>query len=244
MEGFFSMIQKNPHRKECPTVFTKEKEEIRQVQPRETLWGGGIRGLTPARLTTAWLMAENPLMVVAGTSYKATEVRDQSFELQQEAVANLRGNRKLTKAKMQDALASLRPTADQTKVIAGILYSLKQIQTICFDEDKKTAWTMPEDLRAWSPSYRTLWVDSRCERMIDWTQTQEPRLGAWISAREDEGWTFDWPIADGSFDWMKQELASRGLSPAKPAEMGAKPKKEDYARALGRSQAIQKLMEN
>ncbi len=244
MEAFFSMIQRNPHRKECPTPFTKEKEELRAVQPREHLWGGGVRGLTPARLTTAWLMLDNPLMVVAGTSYKATEVRDRTFELQQEAVANVRGNRKLTKAKMQEALASLRPTEDQTKIIAGILLAVKQIQTVCFDDVTKKVWTMPEDLRAWSPNFKTLWVDARCERMIDWSQSQEPRLGAWISDREDEGWTFQWPVADGTFEWIKQELASRGLSPAQPAEFGAKPKKEDYARALGRAQAIQKLMEN
>lgn len=238
------MIQRNPHRKECPTPFTKEKEELRLIKPRETLWNGGIRGLTPARLTTAWLMAENPLMVVAGTAYKSTEVRDRSFELQQEAVENLRGNRKLSKAKIQDALASLRVTEDQTKIIAGVLLALKQIQTVCFDETKKVVWTMPEDLRAWSPNRKTLWVDNRCERMLDWSETEEPRLGAWISDREEEGWTISWPIAEGTFDAIKQDLTARGFGPRQPQEFGAKPKKEDWAYALGRAQAIQKLMEH
>jgi hypothetical protein len=183
-------------------------------------------------------MSEDPMMAIAGPGYAATEVRDRSFELQSEALSNLRGNRKLTKAKMGDALSSLKPTVDQTKVIAGVLYALKQIQTVCYDEETKTVWTVPEDLCAWSRGQKTLWVDARCENMLDLPDGMT--LGRWISDREEEGWKIEWPVADGTFEEIKAKVSARGITP-KPAEFGAKVKKEDWARCLGRMEAIEHL---
>lgn len=239
MQDFFSVISKNPHSKECPTHFTREKEELRQLKPKEQLWGADVRSMSPARLTTAWLMLEDPLMIMAGSGYKSTEVRDRTFELQKEAMANLRGNRKLTKVKMGDALSSLKPTTDQTKVIALILFHLKQIQTVCFDDVEKKVWTVPEDLRAWSSERKTLWVDSRCERFLDW-QESVPNFGSWVAERESEGWVIEWPVAEGSLEEMKEKMAPLGIVP-KPAEVGAKVKKDDWARCVGRWEAIQHL---
>ncbi len=180
------------------------------------------------------------MMVIAGPGYAATEVRDRSFELQAEALSNLRGNRKLTKAKMGDALSALKPTVDQTKVLAAILYALKQIQTVCYDEETKTVWTVPEDLRAWSRGQKTLWVDARCENMLEWPLDISLPLGRWISDREEEGWKIDWPVAEGTFEEIKAKVGTRGITP-KAAEFGAKVKKEDWARCLGRMEAIEHL---
>jgi hypothetical protein len=236
MQDFLKTIEKNPFRHNCVAAFAKEKAELRTS--KEGIWGAVVRHLTPARLTTAWRMSEDPLMMIAGSGYAATEVRDRSFELQTEALNNLRGNRKLTKAKMSDALSSLKPTVDQTKVIAGVLYALKQIQTVCYDEETKTVWTVPEDLRAWSRGQKTLWVDSRCENMLDLPETMH--LGRWISDREEEGWKIDWPVAEGTFDEIKAKVNARGIVP-KAAEFGAKVKKDDWARCLGRIEAVEHL---
>ncbi len=238
MQDFLKSIEKNPFRNSCITAFAKEKVPFGRFVSKETLWGGEVRSITPARLTTAWRMSEDPMMAIAGPGYAATEVRDRSFELQSEALSNLRGNRKLTKAKMGDALSSLKPTVDQTKVIAGILYALKQIQTVCYDEEAKTVWTVPEDLCAWSRGQKTLWVDARCENMLDLPDGMT--LGRWISDREEEGWKIEWPIADGTFEEIKAKVSARGITP-KPAEFGAKVKKEDWARCLGRMEAIEHL---
>jgi len=247
IQDFLKTIEKNPFRHNCVADFAKEN--IRTS--KEGIWGAVVRHLTPARLTTAWRMSEDPLMMIAGVGYAATEVRDRSFELQNEALNNLRGNRKLTKAKMGDALSALKPTVDQTKVIAGILYALKQIQTVCYDEETKTVWTVPEDLRAWSRGQKTLWVDSRCENMLEWPETMvmnsgrcsevlSMSLGRWISDREEEGWKIDWPIAEGTFDEIKAKVNARGIVP-KAAEFGAKVKKDDWARCLGRMEAVEHL---
>jgi hypothetical protein len=239
MDALFAAIDKNEFRKECVTPFTKQDAEKRRLTAKDTLYGSTVRVVSPPRLTTAWLMTEDPLMVIAGDGYRSTEVRDKSFALQEEALANLRGNRKLTKAKMGDALSSLRPNEDQTKVIARILLALKQIQTVCFDEMKKTVWTMPEDLRAWSTSLRTIWIDGRCERMLDFSEGAPIHLGRWLADRDADGWTIDWPVSEESYEDMKRIVGERALT-VRPLE-GTKPKKDDYARTLGRVYAIQHL---
>lgn len=236
MDALFSVIRDHPFGNHCVAAFSKETREIRQIRGdgAEMLWGGQVRLLRPSRLTTAWLLGEDPLMVLAGDGYRATEVRDKTFALQQEASTGLKGNRRFSKAKVADALASLKPSEDQTKIVAMVLYALRQIQTVCFDESKKTFWTVPEDLRVWSKNRRTIWVDGRCERMLEFEES--PRIGLWISQREAEGWMVPWPIADGSYEEIKEKMRGQ---PGEPKIKGAK--KADWAAALGRLEAVEHL---
>jgi hypothetical protein len=232
-------IDKNPFKNSCPTPFTQKKRDMITLTKTDTQWGASKRPLDPPRLTTAWLSLEDPLMVIAGPNYRATEVRDKSFALQEEALSVLRGNRKLTKAKMGDALSSMKPNEDQTKVIARILLALKHVQTVCYNEEKKTVWTMPEDLRAWSTSLRTIWIDNRAEHFLDFSDSPPLGLGAWLSEREDDGWKIEWPVSEESYEDMKRIALEKGIT-VRPLE-GTKPKKDDFARVLGRHYAIQHL---
>jgi hypothetical protein len=242
MDQLLATISKNPFREECVARYTKEKEELRKLVPKEYLWGGGIRNLTPSRLTTAWLTLEDPLMILAGAGYRQTEVRDHTFALQQEAASNLKGNRKLPKAKVAEALACLRPTEDQSKIVAAVLLALKQIQTVCFNEEKKTVWTMPEDFRAWSPGYKTLWVDAKCEKMLEFDETAEPKLGHWLEEREREGWTIPWPQAEGTLEELKAKMQEEfSHIHVAPGEVGKKVRKEDFMRVVGRCEAVRHL---
>jgi hypothetical protein len=243
MEALLTVIREHPFGKACVAPFSKEDQEIRQLRrsgsgEADTLWGGHVRSLAPPRLTTAWLLGEDPLMALAGSGYRNTEVRDKTFALQEEAAQQLRGNRRLPKAKVADALAALKPTVDQTKIVAAVLYALRQIQTVCFDEAGKTLWTVPEDLRVWSRSRRTLWVDARCERMLEWQDTDAapPPFGLWLSQREAEGWTIPWPEAEDTFEELKEKMRGQ---PGEPKGKGFK--KVDWARALGRLEAIEHL---
>ena len=189
LSELFAAIDKNPFKNSCPPLYNQAKKEMITLKNPLTQWSSVKRQLDPPRLTTAWLCVEDPLMLIAGAGYRATEVRDKTFALQGEALSVLRGNRKLTKAKMGDALSSLKPTEDQTKVIARILLALKHIQTVCYDESKKTVWTMPEDLTAWSTSLRTIWIDSRSENYLDFSESPTIHLGQWLSDRELEAGT-------------------------------------------------------
>lgn len=240
MNNLLETIAKNPFAKECVPHFSKEKAEIRALEPKEKLWGGGIRSLTPNRLTTAWLHLEDPLMILGGLSYRQTEVRNKTFEMQVEASMNLRGNRKLTKAKVASALSnvSARMSEEEMKVVAGVLYALKKVQTICFNEDTKRFWTMPEDLRVWS-AIDTIWIDERCERMLEWEENP-PKFAHWIANRENEGWTVPWASYDGTMEEIKQRMED--LAVPTPTFIGRKAKKEDLAKVLGKAEAIKHLL--
>ena len=215
-------------------MFTREI----QMNPKNTLWGGELRTLTPAKLMTAFNYLKDPLMVLAGQAYVSTQVRDTSFQLQEKAVNSIRGNRKLTKASMAEALSAMNPTVEQTKKVAMILYEIYEVKTVCFDSDAKTLWTVPEDLRRWS-SGPAIWIDSRCEQMIDWSSTaaKEVNMGEWLSDREDDGWAITWPMAEGSFEEIKQKVIGRNVVPRV-----AKPKKDDWARTLGKCEAIEHFL--
>lgn len=242
MDEFFKFVDKHPFGKKCPPPLTKEiKDSVLEGGggPGEGMWGCAVRRLVPAKLLTAWCSLDDPLMSVGGAGYKAKTVREVSFELQKEAASGLRGNRKLTKAKVGEAFGAMNPNEDQTKILAQALYILKQIQTVCFNEETKTVWTVPEDLRAWSGGLRTVWVDGRCEKMLE--SGPSGGVGLWLSQREAEGWTVPWPVADGSLEEIKATMTERDYPAPKPAFGQTKLKKEDWAKALGRSEAVTHL---
>jgi hypothetical protein len=243
MNDFLKSIEKNSFRESCVASLTKENKELRIFDGKGTLWGAIVRDVEPTRLTTGWLMMEDPLMIFAGSGYKSTEVRDKTFELQQEAskTGALKGNRKLTKVKVAEALSSLKCTEEQTKVIAAVLYTLRNIQTVCFDEEKKSVWTYPEDLRVWSKEKKTLWMDAKTEKYLDWSG-KEIQFGLWLQERESEGWSVCWPISDGLMEEMKAKMASEFPEMIVHAADSKKVRKDDYARTLGRCEAIRNLV--
>jgi hypothetical protein len=61
------------------------------------------------------------------------------------------------------------------------------------------------------------------------------QLGTWVSNRELEKWRIQWPVADGTLEDLKGRMnLGMGLRIEKP-------KKADYAAAVGRAEAIQTL---
>lgn len=228
MEELLAAIDNNPFCKECVAPFTKDRVMV----SKDCLWGSPILRVNPSRLITAWIMSKDPLMTVAGEGYRNSEVRDKTFELQAEAQL-IRGNRKLTKAKVSDALGTLKPTEDQTKIIAHILFVLKRVQTVCFNTETKSFWTVPEDFRAWS-NLPTIWIDAPCENVLE----VNPCLSKWISDRDEDGWTIDWPLAEGSYEELKAKIAS-----VPSLQIREKLKKEDCARLVGKRESISHLLE-
>jgi hypothetical protein len=76
--------------------------------------------------------------------------------------------------------------------------------------------------------------------MIDWSSdsAKEVKMGEWLSDREDDGWSIAWPVAEGSFEEIKQKVIGRNVSPRVP-----KPKKEDWAKTLGKCEAIEHFLQ-
>lgn len=239
MEEFLAKISENSSKHICVPLFSKNHI---QLNPKHMVWGGELRKLLPSKLITAFNYLKDPLMVVAGQAYVSTQVRDTSFQIQEKALQVIRGNRKLTKANISDGLSTMSPTEEQTKRVALILFELFQVQTISFDADKKSLWTVPSDLRKWSFSSKTIWVDAQCQHMIDWSGegVKEPNVGTWLSDREEDGWEIEWPIAEGGFEEIKQKVIDRNVTPR--VVLGERIKKEHWAKTLGKCETIEYLL--
>jgi hypothetical protein len=63
-------------------------------------------------------------------------------------------------------------------------------------------------------------------------------LGGWLLLQEEDGWKIRWPIADGKMEDIKKACIDRSIQPRGID----KPKKEDWALVLGRSQAVSHLL--
>ena len=65
-----------------------------------------------------------------------------------------------------------------------------------------------------------------------------PCLSKWISDRDEDGWTIDWPLAEGSYEELKAKIAS-----VPSLMVREKLKKEDCARLVGKRESITHLLE-
>ncbi len=241
MESIKISISRNEKRNQEPP-----KRVLTDIEKKENRkWNALVKEVKPSKIQTVWLMMEDPLMGIAGEGYKSVEVREKTFALQQEASTSkikMKGN-KYTKAKVAEALGAMTPTKDQTKTLAGILYFLREIQTIWYNEEEKTIWTMPEDLRQWNPMKQVLWMNGKIEETLEFDN--DTKAGKWILDREKEGWVIEMPVTEGTFEEIKRILSTEFPEiQVHPSEGEKKAKKEDYAKALGRAQAIQALMKD
>jgi hypothetical protein len=66
MENFRRMIQSNPQKHACVEEYKKDSLIL---NPSESLWGGEIRQLNPAKIVTAWQTITDPLIIIAGQNY-------------------------------------------------------------------------------------------------------------------------------------------------------------------------------
>lgn len=237
MQSLFTAIEHHPFK----------HSSVRRWSPSEKLkhdnemWNGECVRLQPARPTTAWLRLVDPMMNCSSDAFRTVEVREKEFALQKEAIDTCKGKRKLSKKAIGEALSTPgQLNKDQMWIFMAVLYECKRIQTVLWDDSEKKVSTYPEDLRNWSATYKTIWIDTKAERAVEWPEDKEPALGKWLSDREAEGWSVDWPLSELSMEEMKLYVSREGISVAS-LELGAKVKKGDYMRVVGKAQAVRHL---
>lgn len=230
-------INSHPKKTLCVENWTPRDKQSH----REDLWGGQRIQLQPPRPTTAWLRLVDPMMECSSQAYRTVEVRNKEFELQGNAIDTIKGKRKLSKKAIGEALSCTGSlTVEQRWIFLAVLYEIHRVQSVVWDTEKKAVQTYPDDLRNWSSSMKTIWIDSSCSSAVEWPVGQMPPLGLWLSERESEGWNITWPLCEQSMEEMKAYVASEGIS-ISSSELGAKVKKGDYSRCIGRAQAIKHL---
>ena len=179
----------------------------------------------------------------ATTPVRKTILRETILTLAKRVDAELKGHR-WSRKKVHEQLAAqqsadISPPQDTRDLDEALAY-LYEVQIVVVDEaNKKIRW-VPEDPRNWSKE-RPVWAVTLGSRAVLHRVNEGPvsaGLSAWVSEREDDKWRIDWPVADGTLEAIKAKLTEMSVGLGNRLE---KPKKADYAAALGRAEAIRHL---
>ena len=188
-------------------------------------------------------------------------LREEILKVAKRVETECRGHR-WSRKKIQEQLAAqqsadISPPQD-TRELDEALAFLYEVQIVMVDEaNKKIRW-VPEDPRNWSRE-RAVWGATVGSRAVMHRPNEEAvsvGLAGWVSDRESgtrgaiagqsdressqPKWRIDWPIADGTLESLKASLLKLGTSIGGLAA-GEKPKKADYAAAVGRAEALRHL---
>jgi hypothetical protein len=244
-ETLREILEKNPNSgKSVPPISiqvcsdTNETDEI-----PSTVCGWVPTPLEPPGPVAAVLWKTNPEFRAGSLSVRKTILRETIIKLQERVERELRGHRWSRKKIMEQLVAQQSSDASppqNTRELNDALAFLYEVQFVFVDEaNKKVVWS-PEDVRTWSTE-RPVWALSLGSRAIFHKTGEESvgrQLGSWVSNRELEKWRIQWPVADGTLEDLKGRLSKMNLGTGLRIE---KPKKADYAAAIGRAEAVHTL---
>jgi hypothetical protein len=192
-----------------------------------------------------YLWKTNPEFRGGTAQVRRTILRDAIIQVTQRVDAELRGVRWSRKKVLEQVAAqqtaAVSPPMDTHELDVG-LCALYGYQKVSVDEANKKVRFFPTDPRTWSAEF-PVWGATAGSRAVLHRQGEESMgvgLVAWLEARERDGWKIDWPEADGTLEAIKAKLAAEFQGTSLRVQM-AKPKKADWAAALGRAEAIARL---
>ncbi len=236
-------VKDNPNRKRkvipieiCAVSDTQEGEDA-----PATIAGGLIpTPLEPPGPLSLYLWKTNPEFRAGTAPVRRTILRDTILETTLRVVTDLRGvkwhRKKVLEQLAAQQTSAVSPPMDTPELDVG-LCAVFGYQKLVVDEAGKKIVFFPPDPRTWSPEF-PVWGATTGARAALHRSGEESigkGLALWISARESDGWKIDWPEADGTLEEIKKKMLDRnaGLGPRLD-----KPKKADWALALGRVESI------
>ena len=230
-------IDQNPNKHHQLSAFASNKT----IAEEESLhWDSFTKNLleVPGCLS-GLLFALDPLYRNAPVNSKKQILRETILTLEERIHAELVG-RKWSRRKLCELvsaeLAEKPPTLNAA--LEEALCELYSAQKLMIHHRDRRISFFPEDPRVWKSGRPLLVSDS--ENLYLYEPDPSFALLPWLQSKEDEGWKLQWPIADGKLEDLKTALEKRGLT-ARSQNPGEKVKKDDYARTLGRAEAISYL---
>lgn len=244
----------NPNR-----ALTVDPIEIRRVSDTQEGEDGPASGpggwvptpLDPPGPVALALWKTNPEFRAGGSQVRRTILREAILELTVRVEKELRGikwhRKKVLEQLAAQQTAAVSPPMD-TPELDRALAELYSMQLVLVDEANKKIRFVPEDPRNWSAESEEcqIWGASHGCRAVFHATREGPisgGLSAWVSGLESAGWKIFWPEAEGTLEEMKKIMVARGVSVRGSGMATDKPKKVDYAAALGRAQSIWRLTE-
>jgi hypothetical protein len=244
-------VKENPHRKRS-VIPIEIRVDSDTKEGAADMPAAAVGGLVPIPLEPPGpvaLVLWNTLPEFrAGTAQvRRTILRDKLLEIQVRAEAELRGVRwsrkKVIEQLSAQQTAAVSPPMETPELDAALAH-LFGYQKVVVDEAGRKIRFFPADVRTWSAE-TPIWGATTGARAVlhhPGEVSIGSGLGRWLQAREDDGWKVDWPEATGTLEEIKQRMESMQLQGPRIVFQGnAKPKKADWAAALGRAEAIAHL---
>jgi hypothetical protein len=229
----YDTIDKNPHKH----ATLRWREPTSTEGSLSTHWEGfSCLPLQPPGPLSLLLLTKEPLYELSSASMRAQLLREHLLTLHERVDKELIG-RRYPRRKIQDLLAEQisANTPSKSVVLEEALCELFQVQKVQLSRRTKAISFYPPDLRLWKSDRPLLFAEE--DNTWSFTPLSQSSFAEWLLQKETEGWTIEWPTADGKYEELKTTLQSMHLLPE------TKSKKEDLARILGRHQSIRTLQE-
>ena len=225
---------KNPHKAKSLTPYVVTNSTV-SLAPDHIDSDGWTRiTVAPATPLSAVLMAQDAVYQASTEASRRSVIRDETTDLQEKAILHLKGRQWPVRRTAEGLSACGIEGRSSSWPAQGwrAMATLRDCQIIIVNHDKKEIGFFPEDIRGWSASLETIWVDYECRYI--WT-CDGAKVSSWISERDAAGWTIAYPLADGTMDELKDAASKVG------DVLNTKLNKEALRRRVGRSQSIKAL---
>lgn len=231
---FQLICKQNNHRSATlvPYSVAETVKPVDDIPVAETEWVK--QPVSPATPLSAILLCQDALYQATPIHGRPAILRDETTDCQEKAAIHLKGRdfpaRKTAEA---IALAGLEEGRASTWSDLGwrTISILRECQLIVVNETKQTVKFYPEDVTTWSNEFPCYIIDFEARFIWTWKGKATASLTKWIADKETDGWTFDWPLAEGPMTELKEMAINYGLSTTKV-------KKELLQKQIGRSQSL------
>ena len=238
--------KENPHRKltVVPIEISAVSDTQEGIDAPATVAGGFVpTPLEPPGPLSLYLWKTDPEFRAGTAPVRRTILRDTILNINERVEAELRGARwgrkKIIEQLAAQQTSAVSPPMD-TPELDTAMCALYGYQKLVIDEANKKIAFFPADPRLWTAEF-PVWgctMGSRAALHRSGEESVGQGLAQWVCDRERDGWKVDWPIYDGTLEEIKKIMEGRGTGVGVRLE---KPKKADWAAALGRADAIAAL---
>lgn len=180
------------------------------------------------------------LYAQGGTTLRKQMIREHVLTLQERCDKELKG-RRWPRKKIHDLLGAQCGVhlPERSALLEEALAELFGCQLVVLDRAQKKIQFAPPDPRCWTSERPTYVAD------LDYRWIFEPKesfsLLPWLTGLEDASWSITWPTAEGKMEDIKSAVLDRNLVAHTAPGSAGKVKKDDWARVLGRVQALEAL---
>jgi hypothetical protein len=233
----YHIIERNPNKDKTlrwssltPTQGSGEQWDIFEMKP-----------LDPPGSLSMLLFQTDVLYEMATPALRRQLLTEHLLVLHERVDKELVG-RRFPRKKIQDILSGqvALHSPQHSNLLDEVLCELFQVQKVLIHRKTKSIHFFPPDLRVWKADRKVVFGEEDGNWVL--RPTEDKSLLAWITEKEDQKWTIHWPTAEGKLEDMKAILERKQLT-VHPALGNTKAKKDDYARVLGRSEAITVFMD-